>query len=102
MNPVVVAVTHIWAVIHAFLAGIWIELHKGKVIRRSVLAIAAYLQYITMVWSMNFISNLPPEADAIGVAAMVAAVLTPASALLAASIKFYNEARQNDTSHKDD
>ena len=96
MNKIAQGVTDFWEIIHAVLGGFWFQLHEGKMIRRSILFLASYIQYITMVWAMNYINAIPPEADPIGAAAMVAAVLAPASALLAAAIKFYSDTRNKE------
>lgn len=96
MNKIAESITEFWAIIHAVLGGVWFQLHEGKMIRRSILVLASYIQYITMVWAMNYINTIPIDADPIGAAAMVAAVLAPASALLAAAIKFYNDTRNKE------
>ena len=97
MNPITKLINHIWDSIHAVLSGFYLTLHRGKVIRRSVLYIALWLQYTALEWSMAFAAMQPMEADMVGVAAIIAAVLTPVSGLLAAAIKFYNDARRNET-----
>ena len=96
MNMVSNAINEVWDSIHAVMQGFWLQLERGKVVRRIMLGLAAYLQYETMVWAMNYISNLPAEVDTVGAAALVAAVLTPASALFAAAIKFYGDTRKNE------
>ena len=87
-----------WNAVHAILNGFYLTLHNGKLVRRTVLGVAVYCQYVALEWAMAFATAMPPSIDA---AAMIAAILTPTSALFAAAVKFYHDARVKENTSKD-
>ena len=89
-----------WNIVHALMSGVWLQLQEGKIIRRMVLGIAAYLQYKAIVWAMVYATTLPAGTNVIDAAAMVAAILTPISGLFAAAIKFYSDGRKHDNTQE--
>jgi hypothetical protein len=89
-----------WLVVDAITRGFYDQLHKGSLIRRGLLGIAAYMQVYALLWCFEYATT--STHDPLAIAAVIGALLTPVSALFAAAIKFYNDARKNYTPHKED
>lgn len=81
-----------WDWMSALTSGVWRLLDEGMLVRRVGLVWAAWLQCEALTWSYSF-ANEMNGIDGLGKAAIIAAVLGPASALFAAMVKFYGEGR---------
>lgn len=85
-------INDVWDVADAFLERVYEQLHKGHLVRRTILGIAAYLQTYALFWCFEYATTSPHEPMAI--AAVVGAVMAPVSTLFGAAIKFYNDGRK--------
>lgn len=76
--------------INAFFEPLWVLLHRGHIVRRSVLFVAVWMTIDSYQWAKAYaMTHESPEP------AIYAAVLGVPSALLAAAIKFYNDGRNS-------
>lgn len=70
---------------------LWVFLHRGHVIRRTVLGIALWIEVDAYLWAKEYGATAEPNEW------LIVAVFGTASALLSAAISFYNTGRSKKT-----
>jgi hypothetical protein len=73
--------------ITGFLNGFWEQLQKGQVVRRIAFFWMIWMTTKIYFWSLDYISNIETVTTEHGM--LLAAILTPITALQGAVIKFY-------------
>jgi hypothetical protein len=77
----------------------WLELYRGKVFRRISLIWMMWLTTTVYYWVFEYLNNAGDVS--FDVAALVAAILSPISALQAAVFKFYSTSTYGNEELKD-
>lgn len=67
---------------------------RSRIFRRGVLYVGLGINAWAFHWAMNY-ANATIAIPELATAAIIAAILTPATGLLAAVFKFYNEGRKD-------
>lgn len=95
----------VFSVIQNIMFRIFRIVDEGHLSRRFAVWASMGLTVYTALWCMNFIIKPPAQYDAAGVAAIIAAVMTPLSILTGAMMKFGEQykgvTRQNEGIIKD-
>ena len=86
------AVIRFWAIIHAFLDGLWQAMDKGHVVRRTAIFFTLWLTYHAGVLIHTIATGDMSGSDK---AMVIGAIATPMAGLQAAMIGFYNSGRKH-------
>jgi hypothetical protein len=71
--------------------------NRSHIFRRVVLYCGLGINFYAFHWAVNY-ANMTTGMPELATAAIIAAILTPATGLLAGMFKFYNEGRTKETS----
>ncbi len=97
-----VNVNVVFSVIQNIMFKIFRIVDEGHLSRRFAVWASLALTMYSAVWSMHFISNPPAQYDGPGVAAIIAAIMTPLSLLAGAMMKFGEQYKDLTRAKEDD